>query len=29
MKVLTSSQHEQFQSEGYLILERYLSEADS
>jgi phytanoyl-CoA hydroxylase len=28
MKVLTSSQLEQFQSEGYLILERYLSEAD-
>jgi phytanoyl-CoA hydroxylase len=28
MKVLTESQHEQFLNEGYLILERYLSEAD-
>jgi phytanoyl-CoA hydroxylase len=28
MKVLTSSQHERFQSDGCLILERYLNEAD-
>jgi hypothetical protein len=28
VKILTPLQHEQFQLEGYLILERYLSEAD-